>query len=52
MAKSDALFTLDLIAEEEKGGREVMYLNSMMALDESHAQDPRSLPTYKPSERT
>lgn len=31
MTKSDALFTLVLTAQDEKGGREVMYLNSMSA---------------------
>lgn len=51
MTKSDALFTLVLTAQDEKRGREVMYLNSMSARPWSCA-DPRSLPTYKASERT
>lgn len=48
MTKSDALFTLVLTAQDEKGGREVMYLNSMSARDGSHAQTPRSLPRISP----
>lgn len=48
MTKLDALFTLDLIAEKEKGGREVMYLNSMIALGQSHAQTQDPYPRISP----
>ena len=38
MTKSDALSTPFSSSKTRKGGREVMYLNSMSAWDGSHAQ--------------